>query len=165
MQFADKWEAFDWMYSNQLGRRNLTDVQRTYLQGKQLEARKHVRGSEKGGYGNQYTKLVKVQNEPSPPCDTAEQIAREQGVSRSTIKRAEHFARGLDIIKEQEPEFASEILNEKKKVSKTSVYGRANRTQFTVPHIPPCDGIVWGENPPTEGTPFLAFQLCLTVPM
>ena len=30
MDFPDKWTAFDWMYRKQLGRRNLTEAQRTY---------------------------------------------------------------------------------------------------------------------------------------
>ena len=34
MDFDDKWAAFEWMYRKQLGRRNLTDEQRTYMIGK-----------------------------------------------------------------------------------------------------------------------------------
>lgn len=42
MDFADKWAAFEWMYKKQLGRRNLTDEQRTVLTGKMYEARMHT---------------------------------------------------------------------------------------------------------------------------
>ena len=45
MSFNDKWAAFDWMYKNQLGRRNLTDAQKTYLLGKLYESRKHIHGA------------------------------------------------------------------------------------------------------------------------
>ncbi len=43
MEFADKWEAFEWMYKKQLGRRNLTEENRMYVTGKMFESRKkHV---------------------------------------------------------------------------------------------------------------------------
>lgn len=57
--FTDKWAAFDWMYKNQLGRRNLTAEQRIYLIGKLYEARKYSHGGE---CGNQYTKLPSDQS-------------------------------------------------------------------------------------------------------
>ena len=34
IDFPDKWAAFDWMYKEQLGRRNLTEQQRSYMIGK-----------------------------------------------------------------------------------------------------------------------------------
>lgn len=59
MDFPDKWAAFEWMYKNQLGRRNLTDEQRTYMIGKMYEARKKSNG---GNRGNQYAKTADSQN-------------------------------------------------------------------------------------------------------
>lgn len=75
------------MYKRQLGRRNLTDEQRTVLIGKMYESRKKSRG---GNYGNQYTILAKGHNDPKPkPRTTAEAVAREVGVAEPTVKRAE----------------------------------------------------------------------------
>ena len=117
MEFADKWEAFDWMYKNQLGRRNLTDEQRDYLRGKLYEARKHTVGEHRG---NQYTKMELAQN-GQIPNSVAEQIAKEQGVGTNTIRRAEQFAKGIDAIREEDPELADDILTSKKKVTKTDI--------------------------------------------
>ena len=47
LDFTDKWGAFEWMYRNQLGRRNLTDEQRTVLIGKMYEARKNTHGGDR----------------------------------------------------------------------------------------------------------------------
>lgn len=60
MKFANKWEAIEWMLKNQLGRRNLTEQQISYLRGKMYEARKQNLG---GARGNQYTVLAKPQKE------------------------------------------------------------------------------------------------------
>ncbi len=58
LDFADKWGAFEWMYKNQLGRRNLTDEQRTMLIGKMYEARKNAQGGDRRterGLGGRFT--------------------------------------------------------------------------------------------------------------
>jgi len=83
-------------------RRNLTDEQRTYLLGKMYEARKHTRG---GSGANRYTILQKAQIEPSVNVQSGtikEQIAHEQGVGHATVARAEHYARGIDAIREED---------------------------------------------------------------
>lgn len=116
IDFQDKWDAFDWMYKNQLGRRNLTDEQRTYLLGKLYEARKHTEVFK----GNQYTVDGGAQNEHNQ-TRTADKIAKEQCVGKETVKRAEKFAQGVDAIREQEPETAEAILNGKTNVTKQDV--------------------------------------------
>ena len=121
MSFADKWEAFDWMYKNQLGRRNLTDEQKTYILGKLYEARKHVVGSEKGGYGNQYKKVVSAQNGPTPIGRISDQIGKEQGVGKETVKRAGAFAKGIDVIRENDSELADQILTGQLNVPRVAV--------------------------------------------
>lgn len=118
MDFADKWAAFDWMYKNQLGRRNLTDEQRTYLLGKLYEARKHSVG---GQHGNQNASKQMRQNGAIEKERLSIQIAKEQGVGQKTVERAEHFAKGIDAIKEVDTEVADDILNGKKKITKQSI--------------------------------------------
>lgn len=121
MKFSDKWEAFNWMYANQLGRRNLTDEQKTYLLGKLYEARKHATsGAQKG---NQFaSKKHKDQNDPDVlPKTTAEIIGEEQGVAQVTVKRAEKFAKGIDAIRAVSPETASDILSGKKEIRKAAI--------------------------------------------
>lgn len=73
----------------QLGRRNLTDAQKTYLIGRQYEAQKMT--TKNAGGHNQYTRReVIAQNGPKPK-DTAETIAKEHNIGRNTVKRAEKF--------------------------------------------------------------------------
>lgn len=126
MQFADKWEAFDWMYKNQLGRRNLTDEQRTYLLGKLYEARKQAHGGDRKS-SDQIGHLIHGR--------IKEKIAEEQGVGQGTVQRAEHFAKGIDAIREQEPELAENILTAKKKVNKTDVAKLAKAKEEDRPNI------------------------------
>jgi len=59
-EFADKHEAKDWIIRNQLGRRNLTPEQRSYLIGKQYQERKRAQG---GTGANQYTREQTPQSE------------------------------------------------------------------------------------------------------
>jgi hypothetical protein len=113
--FADKWAAFDWMYKNQLGRRNLTDEQRTYMIGKMYEARKQsvggqIRGSAQSGHA----------------IRTSEQIAKEIGVGKETVKRAEKFMQGVDAIKSVNHEAADKILSGKAKANNMTVQSYAN---------------------------------------
>lgn len=110
MDFADKWAAFDWMYKNQLGRRNLTDEQRTYMIGKMYEARKQsvggqIRGSAQNGHA----------------IRTSEQIAKEIGVGKETVKRSEKFSKGVDALREVSPEAADKVLDGKSGATKSDV--------------------------------------------
>lgn len=117
MDFPDKWAAFDWMYKNQLGRRNLTFELRKYCIGKMYEARKKSQGEHNG---NQYTKLEKDQNDLIPndkPKSTAEAIAQDVGVSEPSVKRWEKFAKGVDALREVIPEAADKVLSGKANVS------------------------------------------------
>ncbi len=93
MDFSDKWAAFEWMYRKQLGRRNLTEEQRTYMIGKMYEARKNTQG---GTGANQYTacKEQTGQNVHSATRreikdGTAGQIGKEVGVDGRTVRRAD----------------------------------------------------------------------------
>lgn len=118
MEFSDKWAAFEWMYRKQLGRRNISDEQKTYLLGKLYEARKQTRG---GDRGNQYTKEPNRQNGDLATGRTVMQIAKEQGVGQKTVERAEHFAKGVDAIAEVSQEAAHKILDGKSTATKSAV--------------------------------------------
>lgn len=116
LDFADKWEAIEWMCKKQLGRRNLSDAQQTYLQGKMYEARKKSNG------GDRRSKEFSVdQNDPLKPKSTAEAIAHEIGVAEPTVKRAGEFAAGLDRAEEISPGFKDEVLSGKVNTPKTNI--------------------------------------------
>lgn len=120
MEFADKWAAFDWMYKNQLGRRNLTEQQRTDLIGLLAIARMNTHG---GDRGNQYTNLASGQNGtlPNDRKRTRDMIAEELGIGARTVDRAIGFAQGISAIREQEPEVADSILKGELSVKKADV--------------------------------------------
>lgn len=126
MAFADKWAAFDWMYRNQLGRRNLTDEQRTYMIGKMYEVRKKSNG---GTGANQYSKrdeLLAQSGQPAKPDNmhgVSSEIALELGVGRNTVRRAEKFAKGIDALKKVSPEAADKVLKGQAKVKGKSTVG------------------------------------------
>ena len=133
MTFKDKWEAFDWMYTNQLGRRNLTETQRTFLIGKLFEARKHTHG---GNRGNQYTEVAKRKNcvLPNDTKDnhenkTAKNIAKEFGVSPRTVDAAFAYSKGIDAIKKEDPNLADDILTGKISVTHKAVESIRNIDQ------------------------------------
>lgn len=119
MEFADKWAAFDWMYKHQLGRRNLTEQQRTYILGKMYEARKHTVGNH--NERNEDGTFQCAQNGHIGANRVSDQIADEQGIGKETVKRAEKFSQGIDAIREQEPEVADSILKGELSVKKADV--------------------------------------------
>ncbi len=118
MDFADKWAAFDWMYKKQLGRRNLTDEQRTMLIGKMLAARKQSIGNH--AERNESGKYQKRQND-AQGGKTSIQIATELGIGQKTVERAEQFAKGVEAIREKSPEAAEKILKGGSGVTKAAI--------------------------------------------
>lgn len=119
LDFADKWGAFEWMYRNQLGRRNLTDEQRTMLIGKMYEARKNAHGNhaDRGADG----RYLSCQNGNLGGIKAKDLIAKDLGVGGSTVVRAEKFAKGVDAIREVSAEAADKILQGNSGLSKKDV--------------------------------------------
>lgn len=108
MDFADKWEAAEWMYRKQLGRRNLSDEQKKYMIGKMYEARKqHVGNHAERGADGRY---LSDQNGHLGGKTTRESLANELGVGEGTVQRAEKFAKGVDAINNEFPEAANKVL-------------------------------------------------------
>ena len=129
MQFPDKWAAFEWMYKKQLGRRNLTEENRTYCLGKVYEARKKSVGNP----GERTEDGQWAQNEPIGR--TAEVIAQELGIGRETVKRAEQFAHGVDAIREASPAAADMILRGEANVPKRTVQELAGKGKEEVAKV------------------------------
>jgi len=115
--FANKYEAIDWIIKNQLGRRNVTNEQKSYLRGIRYENEKAKVG---GNHGNQHTKVAKDHNDLLPK-NTAQRIAKEINVSEPTIKRNAQVAKGLDVIAEVSPEKKAEVLRSESDLTKKEV--------------------------------------------
>lgn len=120
MEFPDKWAAIAWMCRNQLGRRNLTDEQKTYLIGKQYEAQKMTQGASDGFRGNQHIE-VSHQIGDLPKGKTKDIIAKEHGIGGTTVERAEQFAHGLDAADEASPGIKDAILSGEVKAPKSMI--------------------------------------------
>lgn len=126
MDFADRWAAIEWMCRNQLGRRNLTDEQRTYTIGIMYKARKKSVGNTTGKRNEDGT-FQCAQNGPigNRPTRVSEQVAADVGVGKETVKRAEKFAQGVDAIRQIDGEAADKVLAGKSKLTKTEIAGIA----------------------------------------
>lgn len=125
-EFDSKEDVKDWMYKNQLGRRNLTPEMKDYCIG-QIYRSEKKKLSERG---NQYTESAKAQN--GQKQTTAEKVGEQHGVSRNTVKRSEKFADGIDRIGEIAPEIKQDILKGKTNVTKTEIRELAKATDEEV---------------------------------
>ena len=123
MDFPNKWAAIVWMCRNQLGRRNITDEQKTALIGEAYKAQKMSMGASDGFRGNQYTKAeVSLQNEDLPKQGrTKDVIAKQFGVGGSTVERAEQFVDGLNAAEKISPGIKEAVLSGTVKAPKTVI--------------------------------------------
>lgn len=106
--FDDRFSVLAWICKNQLGRRNLTLAQRKYLIGKQYESEKASHG------GDRKSEEVKSSSQLGnliSQMKTSERIAKENGISKNSVLRAEAFSKAVDIADEIEPGIRSDILS------------------------------------------------------
>jgi hypothetical protein len=104
MTFNGLSEVKDYMIDYQLGRRNLTPEQVSYLRGLKYNELKKA--------GKASGKSVKEK------INVAEELAQEFGVTDRTIKRDGEFAEGMDKLT---PEFKKDVLSGKSKLAKKDV--------------------------------------------
>ena len=75
-----------WIIRNQLGRRNLSPEQASYLRGLEYEATKQPRGGDRKSKGQ------------NVPLNAAKTLAKKHGIDPKTIKRDAAFARAVDSL-------------------------------------------------------------------
>lgn len=95
IQFVDENAAINWIVHNQLGRRNVTPQEASYLRGKLYIAEK----ADQTENLKKRHESPKDQNDPSG--DTAAKVAEQTGVSAPTVKRDAKKAEALDKLPEQ----------------------------------------------------------------
>lgn len=95
LKFADRNAVINWMIHNQLGRRNATEEQKSYLRGKLYREQKNQQG------GDQRSK-----RHSAASIDTATVIASENGVDRRTVQRDATFSKAVDDLHAKSPELA-----------------------------------------------------------
>jgi hypothetical protein len=101
----DRDEAEEWIFRNQLGRRNLGENEISYFRGKLLEARKR-----QGARNDLEDDDETFAHSEQKSVDTAAQVAEETGVSRATVVRDAQFARAVDAVAEVAPEIKADIF-------------------------------------------------------
>lgn len=106
------------MCRNQLGRRNLTNEQKTYLIGKQYEAQKMSAGGDRksGEFSSAQNEHLNLNG-----GRMADRIAKDIGVARETVKRSEHFAKGLDAAEKVSPGIRDAVLSGEVKAPKSVI--------------------------------------------
>ncbi|MFH1184703.1 MAG: hypothetical protein V1755_06645 [Chloroflexota bacterium] len=97
MSFPDRPSAMIWIFENQHGRRNMTPEQRKLVRGRwyNLKKAENPEKSEKGKF--------------CPSGNTAENIAREEGVSARTVKSDGQYAAAAQEILEKAPDLKHAI--------------------------------------------------------
>lgn len=99
LEFATRIDVLDWIYRNQLGRRNLSPADASELRGRMYNGRKKNVGRP--------NKLD--QNDPIVCETTAEAVAKETGVSAPTIKRDGKYAEAVDVVAKQVPDVREKV--------------------------------------------------------
>lgn len=139
--FASFAEVKEYMIDNQLGRRNLSPEQISYLRGKKyntqkLEKGKYAREDHKGQF-DPYESGEEIEEKPVEQSDanltathkgqidpyevggtTAEKLAEQFNVSPKTIKRDADFAAGIDSMT---PEQRKDVLGGRVKMRKSDI--------------------------------------------
>lgn len=117
-QFNNRYEAISWICKNQLGRRNLTPMQKKYLIGARYDAEKMAHGgdrkSEQAKSSGQNGHLIEGQKK-------RKQIAEETHTSEGYVQRAEYYAKGVNAAEEVFPGIKNDLLSGKYKPKETDV--------------------------------------------
>jgi len=103
-EFSDRYEAIAWICRHQLGCRNLTPAQKKYLVGKQYEAEKAMLGGKRDNQRDDNGRFTAMgQNDPLRSDRTSARIAKEIGKGERYVRRAEEYAKGLDVAEKVLP--------------------------------------------------------------
>jgi hypothetical protein len=106
-------QAINWIIDHQLGRRNLTSEQKSYLRGKRYNLEKHAEGRpEKRG------------ENPHVSGRTAERLARDYQVDEKTIREDGQFAAAVDTLKEVREDLPRAVMT---KQSRRATKGQGQR--------------------------------------
>jgi len=138
MSFTDEYHAMSWMANNQIGRRNITETQKSYLLGKLYSSEKKIHGgnrkSETVKSSHQNDDLKNDQTEKPIRNKTASKIARDNNIGETTVCRAEQFSNAIDILSTIIPEIKNEILSGKVKMSRDKLNDLAIVAQSNPEH-------------------------------
>ena len=113
IDLPDRNAAREWIINHQLGRRNLTKQQASYLRGLRYNAEKNGHGGDRRSNGS---------SGHSDHLKTADKLADQYAVSPETIRRDGAFARDVDTIARNcGSEARAAILSKEVKIAETEV--------------------------------------------
>lgn len=121
LPFEDENAAVDWMLMNQLGRRNLNEMQITALRGQLYKTMKKAVGAPQGNKNAEKQCTQNGNIESDEPRRVSEQMANRLGIGKNTVIRAEQFLDGLDAAEAVVPGFKDEILSGQTKARQADV--------------------------------------------
>ena len=123
-EFDTREEALIWIISTQVSRRNLTPLQLSNFRGMHYLAVRKLNGN--GGNNVKIEELV--HNEPAVGA-TAEHLAKQYKVARSTIKRDAKVAEAIAAIGETSPEARRMILTGETAMTKKELNALTDMTK------------------------------------
>jgi len=127
IELPDKEAAKEWVYKNQLGRRNLTPEMASYYRGKLYESRK-----------KQGARIDLTSDKNCQKLSTAEEIGNQYGVHGNTVRNDAKFSQAVDKVAEELGEEAKRaILTGKARVPKQDVEKLIEVKQRAPEFIPP----------------------------
>jgi ParB-like chromosome segregation protein Spo0J len=113
MRFETKEEVMNYVIDHQLGRRNLSDMEKSYLRGKRYLTEKKASHRPNGS---------ELHQDDGVTGETAQKIAEQTGVSQATIERDAVLAEAIDKTRESVgDEFIKDLRAEKFKLTKKSI--------------------------------------------
>lgn len=121
MDFADKWAAIVWMCQNQIGRRNVTDIQKQVLIAQEYEAQKKTISNILGI--NQFSPLggENLHQANSKAPKTRAVVATAHNITEGAVKAAVELNNGLDAAESISPGFKDSILTGAVKAPKSTI--------------------------------------------
>jgi len=122
INLPDKESAINWIINNQLGKRNITSEQKSYLRGFRYEREKTI------GHG----KKTVGQNVPQI---TSERLSKEYKVTSKTIKRDGNYVKAINKIAETDKKIKNPILMGELKTTKNEILQLSRKDKITQKRI------------------------------
>lgn len=132
IELNSKEDAVSWICANILTNREMPENFRRYLIGKKYYAEKTVGVMNITGT-NQYT--IDALDRKPHSGKTASKIGEEYHISHSTVNKYLQYAKSIDRLKTEYPDFAREILYEEIKISQDNLIELAKKSRGDIIRI------------------------------
>jgi ribosomal protein S27AE len=119
LEFPDKDQAMLWILKNQLGRRNLSDIQFELAIARQYELEKKVEGAPIGNVNA--SKQPDQNDQVNSPGETRARIAQEHNISPAKVQRSVDLGEAVKAVQEIAPDVAQKIESGEIKAPKKDI--------------------------------------------